>query len=210
VRIKMDPIVQTAITTAISKTVENGVSKIWGKIGKYFQDKKERNKIDYGNAFEIYLSRAFNKYSRARTLLWRNESRYIEDFYQNMNLELSHKIIRTNSIESLLKDIKEQKRDEHFLIISGSGGVGKSTLLKHLFIDAIKTTNYIPIFIELRDISGSTYDLETFVYQCLYNLGCKIKSCNFFYALEGGCFIFLFDGFDEVSKEPLKNSYLYS
>ena len=52
---------------------------------------------------------------------------------------------------------KLQKKDvTDFIIIQGTGGIGKSTLMKHLFINELEQKSLIPVFLELKDIN----DLE--------------------------------------------------
>ncbi len=46
----------------------------------------------------------------------------------------------------------------NFIILSGTGGLGKSMMMRHLLLDTIKNyekTNRIPVFISLKDINGN-------------------------------------------------------
>ncbi|CDD60837.1 putative uncharacterized protein [Clostridium sp. CAG:505] len=89
----------------------------------------------------------------------------------------------------------------HFVIIQGTGGIGKSTFLKHLFINEIDKEDLIPVFIELKDlnaINNDDYDISDFVFQRLYDLGSTLKKEYMEYALRSGCFLFLLDGYDEI------------
>ena len=52
---------------------------------------------------------------------------------------------------------KLQKKDvTDFIIIQGTGGIGKSTLMKHLFINELEQKSLIPVFLVFKDIN----DLE--------------------------------------------------
>ena len=52
---------------------------------------------------------------------------------------------------------KLQKKDvTDFIIIQGTGGIGQSPLMKHLFINELEQKSLIPVFLELKDIN----DLE--------------------------------------------------
>lgn len=88
----------------------------------------------------------------------------------------------------------------HFLIISGTGGIGKSTFMKHLFINELSKKDLIPIFIELKDLNdiSKDYNISDFVFNKLYNLGCDFNKDYIGYALKSGCFLFLLDGYDEI------------
>lgn len=99
-----------------------------------------------------------------------------------------------NSIDNLF-DIS------NFIIIQGSGGIGKSTFLKYLFVQEVSKKRLIPVFIELKDLNSMNEDYEIcdFIFQRLYDLGSTIKKEYMDYALQSGCFVFLLDGYDEVS-----------
>ena len=91
----------------------------------------------------------------------------------------------------------------HFLIIQGMGGIGKSTFLKYLFLDEVSKKDYIPVFIELKDINqvDGEYEISDFIFQRLYTLGGTLKKECMEYALQSGCFLFLLDGYDEISTD---------
>ena len=54
------------------------------------------------------------------------------------------------------------------IIVTGTGGVGKSMLMKHIFINQIDTASSIPIFIELKSINEKSlddFDFELFIFE---------------------------------------------
>ncbi len=56
---------------------------------------------------------------------------------------------------------KLQKKDvTDFIIIQGTGGIGKSTLMKHLFINELEQKSLIPVFLELKDINDFEKNYE--------------------------------------------------
>lgn len=88
----------------------------------------------------------------------------------------------------------------NFIIIQGTGGIGKSTLMKHLFINELEKKDLIPIFLELKDINDldTDYKVEDIIFEKLDNLGCNLNKKYLEYALKSGCFLFLLDGYDEI------------
>lgn len=36
------------------------------------------------------------------------------------------------------------------IIITGTGGIGKSVMMKHFFLNVLQNTQYVPVLIELR------------------------------------------------------------
>lgn len=101
------------------------------------------------------------------------------------------------------KSIDDLLDISHFLIIQGMGGIGKSTFLKYLFLDEVSKKDYIPVFIELKDINqvDGEYEISDFIFQRLYTLGGTLKKECMEYALQSGCFLFLLDGYDEISTD---------
>lgn len=101
--------------------------------------------------------------------------------------------INTEDVNNIL-DISK------FIIVQGTGGIGKSTLLKHLFINEMEKKDLIPIFIELKDINQleDEYSISDIIYSKLDSLGSTLKREYLEYSLNSGCFLFLLDGYDEI------------
>ena len=80
--------------------------------------------------------------------------------------------------------------------------------MKHLFINELEKKDLIPIFVELKDINNieKNYDIIDLVFGKLETLGSTIKKDYLEYALKSGCFLFLFDGYDEIISEK-KNPF---
>ncbi len=186
----------------VKKIYEKHAEPIKTKISNFLKDEWEKFKIDTDRAFIKYLEKSYEKYSKIKTILYRTEPKYIYNFFEYPNvIKKKNEIINSKDINSLLEV-------SHFLIVQGSGGIGKSTFMKHLFIDELSKKDLIPIFIELKDLNdiNSEYEISDFVYQKLYNLGCSFDKKYMEYALQAGCFLFLLDGYDEIIAEK-KNDF---
>ena len=101
-------------------------------------------------------------------------------------------------------DINNVLDRSRFSIIQGTGGIGKSTLLKHFFIDELKKNDLIPLFFELRNLEMNKEGLLHTLYDTLHNLGFKLEFEYFQYALKSGVFLILLDGYDELTEEKAK------
>lgn len=44
----------------------------------------------------------------------------------------------------------------HFVILRGTAGIGKTTLLEHLFLDELSNNYLIPIYLQLKDINNTS------------------------------------------------------
>ena len=101
-------------------------------------------------------------------------------------------------------DINNVLKIGNKIIVTGTGGSGKSVMMKHFFLNILETTHYVPVLIELRGLNE--YDekginLEEYIYEVMGTLKFKIERKYFEYSLETGCYVILLDGFDEVKNE---------
>lgn len=185
--------------TVITELAKDAAKSILEKISKYLDDETAKSDIDYGDAFENYLKISAEKNSKIKTLIYRHEPKELSKIYECIGVSYGEKNINTNSVNNLLEI-------GHKIIITGTGGIGKTTLLKHLFLSTIRETRYIPILVELRSINNSEGDtilLEDLIYQSLCNYGLEMKREHFEYSLEAGRYLILLDGYDEVNREKV-------
>jgi len=154
-------------------------------------------KIDLDEAFDKYLANAYGKFSKAKTLLYTDKPRSIRDFLVTPRLE--YKSGERVSV-STINDIIEI---DQFILIKGSGGIGKSMLMKHLFLSELDENGLIPIFFELRNLNdlADDYDLTDVLFREIYILGNPLAKRAVEYALSQGLFLFLLDGYDEIKSE---------
>lgn len=186
----------TNVVAGFSKAIlEKYADPILKSISGFCKDEWEKFKVDFEFSFKNYLENSVNKYGKIKTILYRTEPKFIYDFFVCPNLRKGdNDLIDGSSVGNILSQ-------SHFVIIQGTGGIGKSTFLKHLFINEIDKEDLIPVFIELKDlnaINNDDYDISDFVFQRLYDLGSTLKKEYMEYALRSGCFLFLLDGYDEI------------
>lgn len=78
-----------------------------------------------------------------------------------------------------------------------SAGMGKSTILKYMYLSAITEEKGVPILIELRRLSGDTNIIQ-YILKEINSINKAISEQCFLNLLENGKFIFFFDGYDEI------------
>ena len=188
--------IYSAVITELAKHTGKKLLNNWGK---FITDSIEKNKIDSGESFIDYLEYSSNRYSKVKTLIYSRKAEFLYHFYLPPSLTRYKKSdkIDSSNIKNLL-DIGNN------LIITGTGGIGKSLMLKHFFLDTIKNTSYVPVFIELRNLNDFGKDdinLERFIYDELVKFRLKLSQKFFEYSLESGCYVMLFDGLDELKSE---------
>lgn len=186
----MDIIENQIVKEVIAKFAE----PLMKQLKKISKDEWEKFKIDFDIVFTKYLTKSYDKYSKIKTILYKTEPQYIYDFFEfPILLKKPEILVNTENVNTIL-DIS------NFIIIQGTGGIGKSTLLKHLFINELENKDLIPVFIELKDISliENDYTILDIIFDKLTNLGSSLKKEYIEYALNSGCFLFLLDGYDEI------------
>lgn len=179
----MDPM--EAIIELVNKKKET----ILSTLKNFVVDEAKKAAVDFDIAFRQYLKNAYEKYSKVKTLLYKNEPRPLYDFFVCNNVKFEKNVINCTTADEIL-DMS------HFNIIVGSGGTGKSIMMRHFFMSEINKKDLIPLFWELRTYSGGK--IEDCLFQSLNNLGFSWEEKYFKYALESGCFLILLDGYDEI------------
>ena len=139
------------VTSAI---LDKYLSPIISKTTDKFKTLYNEAKIYLEIPFQAYLTNSYEKYSKIKTIIYGIEPKRLYDFFEVPFLEKGSDIIKPTTTKILTNLSK-------FLIIEGSGGIGKSTLMKHLFLSELELKDYIPIFIELKDFNDEEHlDLE--------------------------------------------------
>jgi len=178
----------------VKNVIEKFAEPLTKKLIEMSKDEWEKFKIDFDFAFTNYISKSYEKYSKIKTILYKTEPQYIYDFFE------CPKLLQKPNTTVGAQDVNDILDISNFIIIEGTGGIGKSTLLKHFFINELEKKDLIPLFIELKDVNliEGDYSILDIVYQKLSDLGSSIKPEYMEYALESGCFLFLLDGYDEI------------
>lgn len=170
----------------------------------------EQFETNYNKSFKEYFSKSFEKYNKVRTILDSSKVEKLTEIFQPTSLY-------QNDDTKLMKEIKHDEflafiEDKKYVWITGHGGIGKSTLLKHtmltILMDEKKSKNKIPVYIELRKYNheeGNNEDIVNFIYNEMSCVGFNLDKVLFEYMLRMGRFLFLFDAYDEiVSSKSLK------
>lgn len=172
-------IIADVTTSLITEAIKSG----WQRVKKFFKDLDAKDSIYYGNAYSDYLQNTYERNSKIKTLIYRRVPKDLYSFYECVGVQYKNTIIDTSNVTNLLKISNK-------LIITGTGGIGKSILLKHLFLNTIENTEYIPVLIELRkfnNIEPKDISLYNAIYQNLSDNGFKLEDEYYSYSLsEGG------------------------
>ena len=187
----------------IEKEVITNIPKIYQKLKQIYKDLQFKTEEELGVVYQNYLKLTYDKYSKVKTLLYKNEGKFIYDFYE-------HVYLSSADLEKLETDNTEQLFNKSSnIILTGTGGIGKSMLVKHIFINQIQQATSIPIFIELKSLNDFEFlenRLIYFIYQEIRNHHLDLEKQYFEVTLNAGRYTIIFDGLDEVN--PSKRSWL--
>ncbi|WP_242264893.1 NACHT domain-containing NTPase [Bacillus cereus group sp. BfR-BA-01422] len=194
--IATNPFVAVAATEVIKQSV-TGVMNTWVK--PKMEAIKERRKIDtklesyFFDVFHDYLVRTYEQNKFVNVIALGNNQVDIDKIYypltiSNENGEESYSLTDYKSI--LFNKYKK-------VIIEDRAGMGKSTIMKKLFISCIEKNEGIPIFIELRKIQEDT-EIVDLVLEQLNSIHLEHDKKVILEMINRGDFIFFLDGFDEI------------
>lgn len=182
---------EKSITNALVKMLP----KLWARSKKFYNDKQFKVESELGVVFKDYLEYSYEKYSTVKTLLYKNEGKFLYNFYEPQFLESGNGEVVDTTNSSLIF----QKNNK--IIVTGTGGVGKSMLMKHIFINQIDTASSIPIFIELKSINEKPlddFDFELFIFEEIKCHHLNVEREHFQETLKSGVYTIIFDGLDEI------------
>jgi len=188
---------QQFLTNVATNIVEDSAKNAWNKIKKFFLDLDAKDSIRYKTTYEKYLINTEQKVSKIKRIIYRRAPKDLYSFYECIGVLYNGNTINTENINNLLEIGNK-------IIVTGTGGVGKSILFKHLFLNTVAETEYIPVLIELR--SFNIHDVKdisiyTAIYKCLVDNGFELSEEYFEYSLREGAYIIFFDGYDEVNRD---------
>jgi len=156
----------------------------------------------FTDKFGSYMDLLYERHAYLNTLVL-GEQKNLMDLYIPLT------VIPSTSEEDEGKGIVLDKFRREFLpshnrvLVTDTAGMGKSTLMKFLFLQCIKTQYAIPIFVELRHLSQNRSVLDLIEQQL--NFGSLASESTYFdrnrieKVTRSGGLIFFFDGFDEIS-----------
>ena len=198
----MDIDEKAIVTSVATDIIKSGITLGWEKIKTYFKDLDASADIEYRTAYEDYLKNTKDKYGKIKTIIYRRERKDLYSFYEATGISYAGQTLSSSDINYLLEiDSK--------ILVTGAGGIGKSILFKHLFLNSMEVTNFIPVFIELRSLNtleNKELNISNLIFKTLVSNGFRLERKYFDDSLEQGAYIIFLDGFDEIHHD--KKSYI--
>lgn len=165
----------------------------------------EPRKITKNNFIEVY---DFSEYlenlkidkSSIKTFLYKEGEHSFDEFYvcSDIYIQNSNRIIKSPTAQKLRLDCSQ------YIVISGTGGLGKSMLMNHLVlraIDSYQDEKLIPVFISLNEIKEGVAYIYDYIFECIQTYSKYLTKDQFSTLMKNGSFLFLLDGLDEIQNE---------
>lgn len=187
--------------------------KALNSIVEFCKDKFGKASVNLGIDFDRYLKNAYERYNQVKTLATGTTPRSIigkDSIYVNVGVEITYRdkyisrkvAISTETVEPMLKIRKH-------ILITGTGGAGKSMLMRYLFLNTRNSGTYVPVFLRLNKISEQPVDnISVFdlIYSAMEDFDVRLPKEMFEYSLRQGKYLFLLDGFDEIKESHSKKA----
>ncbi|MBV2132077.1 NACHT domain-containing protein [Pseudomonas sp. MAP12] len=178
--------------------ISSNLDKIWQLGKRAFGSIDETVQIKLKTAYSEYLQNTREKYSKSKSFFIRNQAVDLYDYYIPTGIYSGTQSIPIPKFNSCL-DYSNR------IVITGTGGSGKSVLMRHLFLDCMSQKKYVPILIELRDLNSGKSSLEDYIVETLDLYGFDVSGSYVEKAKKEGHFCFFLDGYDEVDHSLRKN-----
>ena len=149
--------------------------------------------------YSTYLGRILERHSKSKSFFVRSEAVPIYDFFVPPGLSNEQRQLSAPSAADLAAVAPAT-------VVTGSGGCGKTMLMRHFLVSSIHERAKIPVLVELRQMNNSDDSLQASMRQTLKVNGLDAEQGFMEPALKAGQFCLLLDGFDELLnqlREPL-------
>lgn len=164
--------------------------------------------------FKDYLENIKSENNAPKTFLYESAGVAFQSFYvcNDIRFQNVNRLFGTSFGGAEIKVIKNatatkiRENCSNFVVITGTGGLGKTMMMNHLLLTAIEnyTTNRIvPVLVNLNEFDIDTKHLYDFIFERIRQY-CHITSEQYENCLKNGQFLFLLDGLDEISSEVIE------
>lgn len=141
---------------------------------------------------DTYVGTYRDKFSSIKTFIYENRVPFDKVYFPLLIKHKNSSMVVPECVDSLFKDYK-------YISLLGHAGCGKSMILRHLFLSACKTSEKIPIVIELRKLNDTETSFSEYIESKVFNHRLSQNKQILRRMLDSGSFLFLLDGYDEVS-----------
>lgn len=173
-------------TSELTKAFIGRIELAWGRTFDSIIEK-------FYDGIHVYLERYQEKFLYTKTFLHRDPVYFYEIYFPLVVSSSKQKVPLTH-----FKDIFSENQ---CIAIVGAAGSGKSTSMRHLFLNVIDKGEFeIPLFIELRRITADT-TLHAYIENYALSDRVVLTKTAVSKLMDDGKIILFLDGFDEITPE---------
>ena len=192
----------------------NGVAPDLGTYedGVLYLDKRITDE-DEANPFQKYLDAASSYYSTKKTLLYAEKPHPFYELYVCNNVR--YRKFRATGARDFKPEktisnatVEKLETESKYIIIEGTGGIGKSMLLTHLFLSSAEKsadTGSTPFFLSLKNYKDTTSGIVDFIWKSAREFDAVISQNDIITALQEKNLVLLMDGLDEIQSTIREN-----
>lgn len=167
----------------------------------YHNTENEKNIYLLEEKINDYLERSYTNCLYMNTIVFKNEQKKINDLYIPLTVSKCNEVQKRENIKICIN----KYRDDFIplykkVLLVDTAGMGKSTIIKYLYLSAITEKKGIPVLIELRKLDKDI-SIINFIMNEINGIRQCFKKEDILQLIEGGDFIFFFDGYDEIVPE---------
>jgi hypothetical protein len=192
----METEILNSVVTAVTPLIQSIVDVYVKPKLEVLRDNDGEKKLPTAENFTEYFHRTFKKLVVMNTLVFHNSQRLLTDIYVPLSISTTNvSKMKKAKVDNFPKEISNEF---HNILITDTAGMGKSTMMKKIFISAIYEGNGIPLFIELRRLNKGKKLLDE-IQEQLNALEKNFNSQLLLELLIQGDFIIILDGYDEIT-----------
>ena len=185
------------ITLAGSLFAQTGKEVIAPRINNLIAKLERHYKLDVlpkKKHVEHYWHQEYNRLSIVNSVIFGNSQRKLCQIYVPMSL-----LLEGDNVEVPINDYPQKLVNTYQrILIKDSLGMGKSTMLKRMFVDVIDNEIGFPIYVELRNLSKKHTIVKEIINQ-LSSINEPFEEQLLLDLIEKGGFVFFLDGLDEIA-----------
>lgn len=153
--------------------------------------------------FPDYVTKSQAKYAKLKTLLYSSEEHLFEEFFVCNTISRApvryHHLRDDMTVENVTLEKLEQTSS--FTMLVGMGGIGKSMMMRHLFLTSIKKyaqSGKLPILVTLREFGQDNHDLFHVIVDSVHRFDIAFSAAHVHKLMTEGKCQLLLDGLDEI------------
>lgn len=202
IMIEMTPVVVAGVTQIARVLADTYIKPKLEELYKNSKTQKELDLIEY--SFKEYIERSYNIYLYMNTIVFKNQQKTINDLYIPLTVIKARTISDKREVQICIDKYKNGFLPYYRkILLVDNAGMGKSTIIKYLYLSLISEKKGIPILIELRKLEKDMSIID-FVMNEINGIRKCFNIENILELMERGDFIFFFDGYDEITEEAKK------